>query len=83
MAAEIAQHLRTVDAERQRRAAEPALLARVTALKAFLAKLEPNTRALLVTHGVVINALTGISPATGEMIVVSLDARVLGRVRID
>lgn len=35
MSAEIAQHLATVDAERQRRAADPGLLEKVTALKAF------------------------------------------------
>lgn len=59
----------------------------VAALKAFLAALQPDTRALLVTHGVVINALTGINPATGEMIIVKLDATgapaVAGRLRAD
>ena len=44
--------------------------AQVTALKAYLAGLDGNTRVLLVTHGIVINALTGISPASGEMVIV-------------
>jgi broad specificity phosphatase PhoE len=42
----------------------------VKALKAFLAGLDGRTRVLLVTHGIVIHALTGIQPAQGEMIVV-------------
>ena len=42
----------------------------MTALKAYLARLDGNTRVLLVTHGIVINALTGISPASGEMVIV-------------
>jgi phosphohistidine phosphatase SixA len=44
--------------------------AQVTALKAYLAGLDGNTRVLFVTHGIVINALTGISPASGEMVIV-------------
>ncbi len=31
-----------------------------------------DTRVLFVTHGIVINALTGISPASGEMVIVRL-----------
>jgi phosphohistidine phosphatase SixA len=42
----------------------------VTALKAYLASLDANTRVLFVTHGIVINALTGISPTSGEMVIV-------------
>lgn len=34
---------------------------------------------ILVTHGSTILALTGVSPATGEMVIVSRDAEVLGR----
>ena len=34
---------------------------------------------ILVTHGSTILALTGVSPATGEMVIVSRDAKVLGR----
>ena len=44
--------------------------AQVKALKAYLAALDGKTRVLLVTHGIVINALTGISPASGEMVIV-------------
>ena len=44
--------------------------AQVKALKAYLAGLDGNTRVLFVTHGIVINALTGISPASGEMVIV-------------
>jgi broad specificity phosphatase PhoE len=59
----------------------------VKALKAFLAGLDGNTRVLLVTHGIVIHALTGIQPAQGEMIVVKPgpggEPRVVGRLRAD
>jgi broad specificity phosphatase PhoE len=34
---------------------------------------------ILITHGSTILALTGVSPATGEMVIVSRDAKVLGR----
>lgn len=34
---------------------------------------------ILVTHGSTIRALTGVSPATGEMVIVSRDAKVLGQ----
>jgi broad specificity phosphatase PhoE len=40
----------------------------VNALRAFLADLDGKTRVLLVTHGIVIHALTGIQPAQGELI---------------
>jgi phosphohistidine phosphatase SixA len=46
----------------------------VAALKAHLAALDANTRVLFVTHGIVINALTGINPASGEMVIVRLDS---------
>ena len=59
----------------------------VAALKAYLASLDGNTRALFVTHGIVINALTGISPASGEMVIVRLgpsgDVIVAGRLLVD
>jgi phosphohistidine phosphatase SixA len=59
----------------------------VGALKAYLAALDANTRVLFVTHGVVINALTGISPASGEMVIVRLDPSgnpvVAGRLLVD
>jgi broad specificity phosphatase PhoE len=34
---------------------------------------------ILVSHGSTIQALTGVSPVTGEMVIVSRDAKVLGR----
>ena len=59
----------------------------VAALKAYLASLDANTRVLFVTHGIVINALTGISPASGEMVIVRLDSSgnpiVAGRLLVD
>jgi len=45
----------------------------VAALKAYLAGLDASTRVLFVTHGIVIAALTGISPASGEMVIVRFD----------
>ena len=46
-----------------------------------------STRVLFVTHGIVINALTGISPASGEMVIVRLsplgDVVVAGRLLVD
>jgi broad specificity phosphatase PhoE len=42
----------------------------VRALKDYLAGLDGRSRVLLVTHGIVISALTGISPASGEMVIV-------------
>jgi len=61
--------------------------AQVKALEAYLAGLDGNTRVLLVTHGIVINALTGIQPASGEIVIVKPrpDGKptVAGRLRID
>jgi phosphohistidine phosphatase SixA len=58
----------------------------VKSLTSYLAGLG-STRALLVTHGIVINALTGIQPAQGEMIIVKPgpggEPRVIGRLRVD
>lgn len=42
----------------------------VKALKAYLAGLDGNTRVLFITHGIVVNALTGVSPALGEIVIV-------------
>ena len=71
-----------IDAQRRLHTAE-----QVAALKAYLAGLDANTRVLFVTHGIVINALTGISPASGEMVIVRLDASgnpiVAGRLLVD
>jgi phosphohistidine phosphatase SixA len=59
----------------------------VAALKAYLAALGADTRVLLVTHGIVIQALTGISPASGEMMIVRPDPSgnptVVGRLLVD
>jgi phosphohistidine phosphatase SixA len=59
----------------------------VTALKAYLAGLDDGTRILFVTHGIVIGALTGISPASGEMVIVKPgpdgEPKVVGRLRVD
>jgi len=59
----------------------------VKALKAYLAGLDGKTRVLFVTHGIVINALTGIQPASGEMVVVEPRAggepAVVGRIKAD
>jgi broad specificity phosphatase PhoE len=58
----------------------------VRELKAYLARLG-RARALLVTHGVVINALTGIQPASGEMVIVQPgpggELKVVGRLKVD
>jgi broad specificity phosphatase PhoE len=59
----------------------------VAALKAYLGELEPRLRVLFVTHGVLINALTGIQPAMGEMVIVRTGpadtALVAGRLKVD
>jgi broad specificity phosphatase PhoE len=59
----------------------------VKALKAYLAGLGASTRALFVTHGIVINALTGIQPAPGEMVIVKPgtggEPTVVGRLKVD
>jgi len=59
----------------------------VKALKAYLAGLGANTRALFVTHGIVVNALTGVSLASGEMVIVKVgpsgEPTVVGRLMVD
>jgi len=59
----------------------------VAALKAYLAALDGRTRVLFVTHGVVVNALAGVSLASGEMAIVRPgpggEARVVGRLKVD
>ena len=46
-----------------------------------------STRVLFVTHGIVINALTGINPASGEMVIVKPgpggEPAVVGRLKVD
>ena len=58
----------------------------VKALKAYLAGLDGKTRVLFVTHGIVINALTGVSPASGEMVIVKPgpggEPAVVGRLKV-
>ena len=58
----------------------------VKALRAYLAGLDGKTRVLLVTHGIVINALTGIQPASGEMVIVKPgpggEPKVAGRLQV-
>jgi broad specificity phosphatase PhoE len=61
--------------------------AQVKAIKAYLAGLDGKTRVLLVTHGIVINALTGIQPASGEMVIIRPDPggepKVIGRLKVE
>ena len=56
-------------------------------LKAFLAELDDNTRVLLVTHGIVVNALVGVSLASGEMVIVKKgrdgELAIVGRLKAD
>jgi broad specificity phosphatase PhoE len=58
----------------------------VKALRKYLASLDSRTRVLLVTHGIVINALTGIQPASGEMVIVKPgpggEPKVAGRLQV-
>ena len=59
----------------------------VKAIEAYLAGLDGSTRVLLVTHGVVIAALTGIQPASGDMVIIKPipggKATVVGRLTVD
>jgi phosphohistidine phosphatase SixA len=59
----------------------------VKAVKAYLASLDGSTSVLLVTHGIVIAAMTGITPASGEMVIVKPGSNgepaVLGRLKVD
>ena len=59
----------------------------INSLKAYLAGLDGNTRVLFITHGIVVNALTGVSPAAGEMLIVKPSREgepiVVGRLKID
>lgn len=58
----------------------------VKALRAYLAGLGSG-RALLVTHGIVIGALAGINPASGEMVIVKPgpggEPKVVGRFKVE
>jgi hypothetical protein len=59
----------------------------VKALKAYLAVLDGKSRVLFVTHGIVVNALTGVSLASGEMTIVKPggggEPKVVGRLKVD
>jgi broad specificity phosphatase PhoE len=59
----------------------------IAALKARLAELDPNSRVLFVTHGILIAALIGVHPAQGEMVVVRIgiagETSVAGRLLVD
>jgi broad specificity phosphatase PhoE len=59
----------------------------VTALKAYLAALDGRTRVLFVTHGIVVNALAGVSLASGEMAIVKPgpggEPKVVDRLKVD
>jgi len=59
----------------------------VVALKSYLSKLDPGSRVLFVTHGILISALIGINPAQGEIVVVRIGAggepTVVGRLLVD
>jgi broad specificity phosphatase PhoE len=53
--------------------------AQVLEMRKLIANLPRRGNLILVSHGSTILALTGVSPATGEMVVVAPDAQVLGR----
>ena len=56
-------------------------------LKAYLAGLDDNTRVLLVTHGIVVNALAGVSLDSGEMVILKRGPEgepvIVGRLKVD
>jgi hypothetical protein len=53
--------------------------AQVLEMRKLIETVPQNGNLVLVTHGSTILALTGVSPATGEMVIVAPDAKVLGR----
>jgi phosphohistidine phosphatase SixA len=59
----------------------------VTALKSYLSTLDPGSRVLFVTHGILMSALLGINAAQGEIVVVRVAAAgeptVVGRLLVD
>jgi phosphohistidine phosphatase SixA len=60
---------------------EPARAEKQTAaLRGFVVKLPPVRPSILVTHQVNITALTGVYPASGEIIIVQVDGDGLGAV---
>jgi broad specificity phosphatase PhoE len=62
---------------------EAAIKQKIRALRAALARRPPGGNLILVTHNRNVHALTGLSPASGEMVVVRPDAsgmlKVIGR----
>jgi broad specificity phosphatase PhoE len=59
----------------------------IAALKARLAELDPSSRVLFVTHGILIAALIGVHPAQGEIVLVRIgtagELSVAGRLLVD
>ncbi|MGD9879242.1 histidine phosphatase family protein [Reyranella sp.] len=59
----------------------------VMSLRAYLAGQGSASRVLFSTHGILINALVGINPAEGEMVIVKAgvggEPRVVGRLRVE
>jgi phosphohistidine phosphatase SixA len=59
----------------------------IAALKARLSELNPSSRVLFVTHGILIAALIGVHPAQGEIVVVRIgpggEPSLAGRLRVD
>ena len=53
--------------------------AQLLEMRKLMATAPKGGNLILVSHGSTILALTGVSPATGEMVVVAPDAKVLGR----
>ena len=67
---------------------EPGFIrASVELVKQGLAETKGATRVLFSTHGIVINALVGINPAEGEMVIVKAgvggEPSVVGRLRVE
>ena len=54
-----------------------------TGARALIAKWTARGNLLVVTHGANIFALTGISPASGEIVVVSGSGEALGRLMLE
>ena len=51
----------------------------VNGMRTLLDHIPKKSNLVLVTHGSTILALTGVSPATGEMVIVSPDGKLVGR----
>lgn len=75
--AEAAQPLSNVFGRPENRASQ------VEGMQALLKAVPHNSNLVLVTHGSTILALTGISPGTGELVIVSPAGKALGRLGVD